>query len=199
MGRQSLAIERRSEIVAAFEHCVRTQGLAGASLDRVAERAGRSRQLVLHYFGSRDGLVEAAIEKLVERYRERIDRQLARLDEKERLGALLDWVLGPDFCDPEADALLAELTGRARREPATRDAIFSAYRHLEEAIVTEISRAHPAASAVGSRAIAFLVMSLCFGASQLVGLGFPGGHLNSTRAVIDGLLQELTAETGAPH
>ncbi|MGD9750490.1 MAG: TetR/AcrR family transcriptional regulator [Acidimicrobiia bacterium] len=42
-------------------------GLAGARVDRIARRAGANKQLVYYYFGSMDGLVDAAVSAMARR------------------------------------------------------------------------------------------------------------------------------------
>ena len=46
-------------------------GLAGARVDRIAERAGANKQLLYRYFGSKEGLFDAAIRAMVKRFGER--------------------------------------------------------------------------------------------------------------------------------
>ncbi len=41
-------------------------GLAGARVDRIASRAGANKQLVYYYFGSKDGLFDAAVRSMAE-------------------------------------------------------------------------------------------------------------------------------------
>ena len=50
-------------------------GLAGARVDRIAERAGANKQLLYRHFGSKDGLFDAAIRAMAGRFDE-IRRQL---------------------------------------------------------------------------------------------------------------------------
>ncbi len=43
-------------------------GLAGARVDRIAERAGANKQLLYRHFGSKEGLFDAAVRAMVERF-----------------------------------------------------------------------------------------------------------------------------------
>jgi AcrR family transcriptional regulator len=43
-------------------------GLAGARVDRIAERAGANKQLLYRHFGSKDGLFDAAVRAMAERF-----------------------------------------------------------------------------------------------------------------------------------
>ena len=47
------------------------RGLEGARVDDIAQRAGINKQLVYHYFGSKDGLYTAVLEEIYHEIRER--------------------------------------------------------------------------------------------------------------------------------
>lgn len=57
----------RDQIVAAAERVVTALGASGLSFDAVAREAGVSKGAVLHYFGTKDALIAAMVERLVER------------------------------------------------------------------------------------------------------------------------------------
>jgi len=42
------------------------RGLSGARVDRIAQRAGANKRMIYHYFGSKDGLYLAALERVYE-------------------------------------------------------------------------------------------------------------------------------------
>jgi AcrR family transcriptional regulator len=52
---------------AAIEEFVE-HGLAGARVDRIAHRAGANKQLLYRHFGSKDGLFDAAVRAMAERF-----------------------------------------------------------------------------------------------------------------------------------
>jgi TetR/AcrR family transcriptional regulator len=45
-------------------------GLSGARVDRIAQRAGANKQLIYYYFGDKDGLFDAAVRKMTDRFGE---------------------------------------------------------------------------------------------------------------------------------
>jgi TetR/AcrR family transcriptional regulator len=45
-------------------------GLSGARVDRIATRAGANKQLIYYYFGDKNGLFDAAIKQMAERFSE---------------------------------------------------------------------------------------------------------------------------------
>ena len=58
---------RRTDILAAAEHEFAAAGFAGGRIERIASRARVNKQLLFHYFGSKDGLYAAAVQSLLER------------------------------------------------------------------------------------------------------------------------------------
>jgi AcrR family transcriptional regulator len=70
--------ERRSEsedaLLAAAAELVAERGLAGASLANIGERAGTSRGLPTHHFGSKDALVERLASRAQDRIQEALEQ-----------------------------------------------------------------------------------------------------------------------------
>lgn len=91
-------------------------GLAGARVERIAERAGANKQLVYYYFGSKDGLFDAAVTAMA--------RRLA--DEEPAGRGLSDWLAGEarrNDDEPHWTRLLAyEALQRGDREVPDEDA-----------------------------------------------------------------------------
>ena len=59
----------RDRILAAAIDEFTEHGLSGARVDRIATRAGANKQLIYHYFGSKQALFDAAIAAMVDRFR----------------------------------------------------------------------------------------------------------------------------------
>ena len=69
MGRKSLASERTSQILDAFERCIVQYGLEGATLKRIAKEAGVKLSMIHHYIGNRDMLVKSMVKRFIDTYR----------------------------------------------------------------------------------------------------------------------------------
>ncbi len=56
----------RAAILVAAQHEFATKGLSGARVDAIAGRARANKRMIYHYFGSKDGLYLAALERVYE-------------------------------------------------------------------------------------------------------------------------------------
>lgn len=99
----------RPALLGAARSAFSERGLEGARVDDIARRAGVNKQLVYHYFGSKDGLYTAVLEQV---YREIRDQELAlELDSlpaekamRELVGFSYDYLAkSPDFVRILAD------------------------------------------------------------------------------------------------
>lgn len=69
MGRKSLKIVRQKEIVKAFYSVSKKEGLEKTSIAKVADHLRVNPSLIIHYFKSKDELLLALIDYILERYR----------------------------------------------------------------------------------------------------------------------------------
>jgi AcrR family transcriptional regulator len=110
--------------------CLGEQGYGGTSLQRIAAAAGVQKRMVLYYFGSREQLMAAALERVAERFLTELEGRVAeaaspaevvdavfaavwsQLDDRLLLGAYFGLV-AESATDPVLRAKLDELRGRA--------------------------------------------------------------------------------------
>lgn len=98
MGRKSKQIERRQEILGHFSQSIIDDGLEGATTGEVARRMGIQTSLLMHYFPSKESMIEAMISQLVSTYEERFSSTLETWqDPTGRLTYILHQLLGPDW------------------------------------------------------------------------------------------------------
>ncbi len=99
------ASQRR--ILAAAREVFAAQGLDGARVDEIADRAGINKRMLYHYFGSKDDLFGAVLDELYEA----ICRDSAALDletgsPREAITRLVDFVVDFYLANPHAITLL---------------------------------------------------------------------------------------------
>src|SRR6202008_4815897 len=91
---------RRVQLVEVTIDSLAEVGYVGTTLAEIARRAGVSPRLVAHYFGDKDGLLEAAFRKLARVIAVRMRSQLALArTERARVQAVIDTNLAPGGFD----------------------------------------------------------------------------------------------------
>ncbi|TCK01227.1 TetR/AcrR family transcriptional regulator [Nocardia alba] len=117
VGRPSKAKERIAQILRAARSVVAEEGFAATTLSRVATAAGVQRTLVLHYFGSRDGLMQAFITDAVAAYGD----AMLRLGADEPIEERVALMFGPGAYESRDDLVVwCELVALSARESVVR-------------------------------------------------------------------------------
>ncbi len=188
MGRKSLAPERRTAILDAFQRAVKKYGLDAASLDKIGDECGLGRRMVLHYFKSRDQLEQAAVSRIFKCGDENFTKQVDGLPAKDRLPGLLDWMFFGGFTDPELDPLFRDLLARANRCQSTRQMMHLSYLGIQKRVGAEIGAQYPEIPEARREDIASHILALCFTCVDLRMMGFPEQQMRSARRAADALI-----------
>jgi AcrR family transcriptional regulator len=120
MGRPSLAEPRRRQIIEALRAVIVRYGLANASVQRIAAQAGLPAGLVHHYFDSKEELLIAAVDQIVEDARGPLQAELDVLDPERALARALDFLFLEIPADRERSVLFEEIGIAALRRPQLR-------------------------------------------------------------------------------
>ncbi len=192
MGRVSLATQRKGEILDALERCVQKFGLANSSMARVALEAGVQRTLISHYFGTREVLLGALFDRLLDARTREFEQFVAKHPNRSRLDAGLNFLFGGPFVGMD-DGLTGtgETFSLAARNEDYRARLQKMYEGFALVIEAELVRAFPDATPVRRREVAYAVMCLAEQNQALSWLGFAPVHhryaLRSARALMEGL------------
>jgi TetR/AcrR family transcriptional repressor of bet genes len=93
---------RRQELTAAAYEILQESGIAGTTLAKVAERAGMSKGIVLHYFRNKDDLLEAVMRLANALLRDEVVRRMRRAKgDRGRIEAIVAANFAPSFFKPE--------------------------------------------------------------------------------------------------
>lgn len=107
-GRRDAAATREALIVAAIQE-FSGNGFAGARVDEIARAAGVNKQLVYHYFDSKQGLYLVALESVYAEIREKEQRlSLGSLDPQQAMTQLIGFSFDYLAEHPEFIALLTD-------------------------------------------------------------------------------------------
>ncbi|MBN2752948.1 MAG: transcriptional regulator BetI, partial [Rhodospirillaceae bacterium] len=118
MGRHSLKTQRREDLIAACIQTIHEDGLEGASLARIAKRAGLTAGIVSHYFGDKAELMDATMRHIGFSLWDRQRRLLLSAKTPEaRLDAILEANLGHEQFRPELTAVWLSFWARVNHSP----------------------------------------------------------------------------------
>jgi TetR/AcrR family transcriptional regulator len=102
-GDEARGAASRESLLQAARTAFAERGLEGARVDDIAKRAGVNKQLVYHYFGSKEGLYTAALEEVYNEIRQREQAlDLSRFPAEEAVRRLIEFSFdylaeNPDF------------------------------------------------------------------------------------------------------
>lgn len=164
---------------------------------RVAAEAGVSQPLLAHHFGSRAGLVDALIRRVVDEHAEAMARGLEGMNKDDDSEALLEYLFGGRFSEfaERDDAVFAELSAEAVRNPEIRTLLAVVYARFQRDLTSHLRKAHPEASAAECRRVAFGLLCLIESNEFFRTICLPGHHhrdaITNGRALIKPLAERL--------
>ena len=106
---------KRAKLLRAAVSVIAQEGYAGASLRKVAQRAGCTTGAVTYYFANKEEMVTAVAEGLFDEFDTLLDGREERVDIKLILEKWLEWT---NADDPDPWLALFQLVVHARHEPA---------------------------------------------------------------------------------
>lgn len=126
--------ERKRRIIAAAAGVAQEQGLEKMTARAVARAAGVSHGLVLHHFGSMEGVQSALLDWALLRVFAPQVEDLASIPPKHRLLAFLEQQLAWLDADPQVMEIVFDYWSRGTRDPAVRERISRRMRAFREAV-----------------------------------------------------------------
>lgn len=192
MGRKSLAKERRTQILDALEVCIEKYGLQRTTLENIAVEAGINRGMIHHYIGNRSDVVQKMVARFLNRYQRSYQSFGGSRPGTGKGEILLDYFFDAWFdIAPKDDAIISELMAESERNPQFRQMLPDLYRTFETQVAQELEMAYPEASQEDCRSVAFSFMSLAYGCSTMIWLGFDRSRLPEVRSLARALLTTL--------
>lgn len=171
MGRPSVKEERTAEILDAYQECVARYGVEGATLDRVAERAGLARQLIRHHVGNREELLDALVERFFSESDAFIDELRDALPDRKRVDTLIKWFFDPNYSDPTTTLVSEALIAASVERPQLSKKLQHWNDSFIEYIGEELQQGYPGASADECAVVATGIATIYFSTDSLSPLG----------------------------
>ena len=139
MGRKSKADQRRMEIIKAFYHCVISEGMAGASVRKIAAMAGVQPSVLHHYFAGRDEIMEEAVVYFSDRIFEDFRAQLDRSGPGRDLEEGMVFIFSKGMINDDYTGFFLECCVAARRNPRVRATLADLFSRFRAAIGGQLS------------------------------------------------------------
>ncbi len=173
MGRPSKVEEKRLIILDAFEKVILREGFGQASQRKIAEEAGIKQPMIHHYFGGGDAMLDALLERVVERYMSALDN-FAGATQAPTLEQVLGFVSSPDFhrVSEQNEVFFSCIIGAGDQNKHISNRVSSVYDYLLELIIEHLDKA----KVKNSQEMGYMVMCLIIGHDWAKRLGFGEGH-----------------------
>jgi betaine-aldehyde dehydrogenase len=112
---------RRSQLIEVTIDSLAEVGFTGTTLAQIAGRAGVSPGLVAHYFGDKDGLLDAAFRSLARRVGDQVRARLRNIaTPRARIQAIIDANLAPEEFDRRTGTAWLAFWGQVLQVPSLR-------------------------------------------------------------------------------
>ncbi len=168
MARQSKSDERRRQILDAFERVVLRDGYAGASQRKIAREAGVNQPMLHHYFSGGDAMLDAMLERVVERYTTAL-HQFLNNSEPPSLERLLGFLCSAEFHQvSERNGVFFALIAQGGHSEATQAKLIGLYSHFLQQIASYLA----SSGIEHSERIAYTLMCTIIGHDWAKKVGF---------------------------
>ncbi|KYP16266.1 TetR family transcriptional regulator [Flavihumibacter sp. CACIAM 22H1] len=145
MGRKSLKESRQPEIIKAFYKLAKREGLENASIAKTAALININPSLIIHYFQTREQLVSALIEFILERYLQIFKTPtISEEDPKKRLLTVIDKLFSHKWnilFDDSVAYSCYSMVFRDKKVKAKFKVVLDQLRHNLEAMIKDANEA----------------------------------------------------------
>jgi AcrR family transcriptional regulator len=191
MGRKSLKEIRVNEILDAFERCLTKKGLQGTTLDNIAEEAGLARRMIRHYIGNRTDLIDAAVERIIEKFTLSVFNALNQFERTERFNGALDYLFSEAFNELPATKLVAALLAVSLYDEQVCRAVKTLYDSFHLGLDHELKTQTPDAPDRQRLQTAYSIMCLSFGGGWMRNIGFDPSLNAQNKIIAQSLIDQL--------
>ncbi|MFV1991850.1 MAG: TetR/AcrR family transcriptional regulator, partial [Acidimicrobiales bacterium] len=156
------------------------------------EIAGIRPSHVHHYLGSRQEMLEAAVERALANVETLVIDALESTPLEQRLSAQLDIIFSREIAAPEVNQLIDQLLAASYHHPTIRTAMKAMYLRFADVIQRSVAAAYPRADPEKSREVAHAILELAHASASFAWLGFEPNNLDYSRAAAQELLRRLS-------
>lgn len=184
---------RQKQILDAYEQCVLEHGVEGTTDTRIAAHAGLNRNLIRYYYGSRDALNQALIDRVLHGTLAQMQEVLSRQESLEDPEAMIEFLTGPAWPDECDDALIDAVMSAMHRNPRLREQQKAKYVTYLEWVGEALARRWRSARREDIEMAAYMLMCIAIGNATLHDVGLEIDISQTARTLTASLLESLSA------
>jgi AcrR family transcriptional regulator len=194
MGRKDLTEQRHEDILDAFERCLIKYGLDESTLERVAQEAGKSRNIIRHYIGNREDLIAAFVERILSRIKQVSEEILANTPRQKLIPKVLDFLFEERSADSPPDLgerMLGGMWHIREQSPKVQQALLNFYKEFEKILTDGLTQLYPDVPTKKCQEVAYSIICLAETNWVLGSVGVDVSHTRMVRRSAQYLLQAL--------
>lgn len=194
MGRKNLTEQRHEDILDAFERCLIKYGLEESTLERVAQEAGKSRNIIRHYIGNREDLIAAFVERVLSRIKQISEEILANTPKQKLIPNVLDFLFEERKTDAPPDLgerMLGGMWHIREQSPTVQQALLNFYQEFEKILTDGLKQLYPDVPLKKCQEVAYSIICLAETNWVLGSVGVGVSHTRMVRHSAEYLLQAL--------
>ena len=194
MGRKDLTEQRHEDILDAFEQCLIKYGLEESTLERVAQEAGKSRNIIRHYIGNREDLIAAFVERILLRIKQVSEEILANTPKQKLIPNVLDFLFEERKADAPPDLgerMLGGMWHIREQSPKVQQALLNFYQEFEKILTDGLKQLYPDIPLKKCQEVAYSIICLAETNWVLGSVGVDVSHTRMARRSAEYLLSVL--------
>lgn len=142
MPRPSKKEERATEILDAYGRCIARFGVAGTTLEMIAEEAGLARALIRHNVGNKDEILDAFLARFLSQSSTEVEELIDWLPDDNRIDALITVLFDPRYIDRQELSASNALFAAATDNPPLARKLRAWTAAFTDTIASELSAAY---------------------------------------------------------
>ena len=194
MGRKKLVDQRQMDILDSFERCLIKYGLEESTLERVAQEAGKSRNIIRHNIGNRDDLIAAFVERILLRINQVAADILENTPKQKLVPSVLDFLFeerSPNAPPDLGERMLGGMWHIREQSPKVQQALLNFYKEFEKILTDGLTRLYPNMPIKKCQEVAYSIICLAETNWVLGSVGVDVAHTRMARRSAEYLLQAL--------
>ena len=192
MSRKDLTEKRRNQILDAYEYCVLEYGLSNTTIKKIAQRAQVNKGIIHHYIGNKRDLAIAWIERLADFNIGDIQNYLQEKKLDMSHNAFVDYAFDElARSGPQNDLMIDALIAGSAQDATIQKLLFETYATWVELLTDELMKLYPDTAREKRHLVAYAIMSMAYGSSIMISLGFDRSIIPEIRSLAMTILNTL--------